>query len=81
VLSKMEHEDISLQNLDEAKVQLMLKACATGDEAGIRHLVQEHFLYARQQDQTTGKSPLMVAAEVGQISVVQIDSMTCLNIY
>jgi type IV protein arginine methyltransferase len=48
-----------------------LTACATGDETSIRQLVKEHFLYARQQDETTGKSPLMVAAEAGEITIVQ----------
>jgi protein arginine N-methyltransferase 2 len=57
--------------LDPAKVQQMLQACASGDSSTISSLVAEHFLYARQQDQATGKSPLMVASEVGHKPVVQ----------
>lgn len=57
--------------LDPAKITLMLQACAAGDSNTIQGLVAEDFLYARQQDDQTGKSPLMVASEAGQLPVVQ----------
>lgn len=64
-------ETEALQSIDPAKVQQMLQACASGDTNTISNLVADHFLYARQQDDVTGKSPLMVASEVGNLAIVQ----------
>ena len=49
----------------------MLQACATGDLGTIQALVSENPLYACQQDDTTGQSPLMVASAVGNLTLVQ----------
>lgn len=57
--------------IDPAKVQQMLQACASADTNTISQLVEQHFLYARQQDDATGKSPLMVASEIGHLGIVQ----------
>ena len=49
----------------------MLEACSQGDMATIQTLVSENTMYACQQDETTGQSPLMVASAVGNVSLVQ----------
>jgi len=59
------------QQLDPNKVQQMLQACSSGDTNTISNLVEEHYLYARQQDQETGRSPLIVASMTGNVAVVQ----------
>jgi type IV protein arginine methyltransferase len=64
-------ETDELEPLAANKVQKMLQACASGDTDTVASLVAEHPLYARQQDDATGKSPLMVASEVGHIHLVQ----------
>lgn len=68
-LANMETDE--LEPLAAGKVQKMLQACSSGDTGTVASLVAEHPWYARQQDDATGKSPLMVASEVGHIHLVQ----------
>ena len=57
--------------LDPVKVRAMIEACGKGNISVIEQLVQENGLYACQQDETTGQSPLMAAAAVGNGGLCQ----------
>lgn len=69
-MTSMEEDD-PLPNLDPAKVQSMIEACSTGNLHLVEQLVKENRLYACQQDETTGRSPLMAAAAVGNGGLCQ----------
>ena len=49
----------------------MIEACGTGNIPTIEQLIQENALYARQQDEATGQSPLMAAASAGNGGLCQ----------
>ena len=51
--------------LDLSKVTTMIEAASSGNLGILQQLVAENPLYASQQDQTTGRSPLMAAAASG----------------
>lgn len=53
------------------KVLAMLDACQYGKLHVIESLIGENRLFACQQDETTGRSPLMAAAHVGNGALVQ----------
>lgn len=57
--------------LDPSKVQAMIQACGQGNTTNVQLLLQENTLYACQQDQTTGQSPLMAAAAAGHATLCQ----------
>lgn len=57
--------------VDPVKVRSMVEACGKGDIPLIEQLVQENSLYACQQDESTGQSPLMAAAAVGNGGLCQ----------
>eukprot|EP00977_Amphora_coffeiformis_P009902 scaffold2290_cov170-Amphora_coffeaeformis.AAC.22 len=57
--------------LDPTKIRTMIEACSNGTIPVIEQLVQEDPMYARQQDETTGQSPLMAAAAVGNGGLCQ----------
>lgn len=61
----MEEEDDQVPSLDPVKVRAMIEACGAGNIQVVEQLVKENSLYACQQDETTGQSPLMAAAAVG----------------
>ncbi|KAL7556093.1 hypothetical protein ACA910_008064 [Epithemia clementina (nom. ined.)] len=58
-------------NLDPTKVAAMIQACEQGQLHVIQALIQENALYASQQDQVTGQSPLMAAAVAGNGALCQ----------
>jgi len=59
-------ETASVAALDAAKVSAMIDACFSGNVQVAQQLVsQQHRLYACQQDDATGRSPLMAAAALG----------------
>lgn len=64
----MEEDSLAL---DPAKVRTMIEACGSANIPLIEQLVQEDPMYARQQDETTGQSPLMAAAAVGNGGLCQ----------
>jgi protein arginine N-methyltransferase 2 len=57
--------------LSMEKVQGMVEACRTGTMHIIQQLMAENSLYARQQDDETGRSPLMAAAATGNGALCQ----------
>ena len=50
----------------------MLTACESGDLKQIQSLIQQDSLYRSLQDNTTGKSPLMVASAKGHLDCVKL---------
>ena len=60
------------QVVTSSNVLRMLEACSKGDMATIQTLLSENTLYACQQDDSTGQSPLMVASAVGNLPLVQM---------
>ena len=71
------HQNSMDQNGDEAiidpcKVLTMLEACSKGNLPEIQKLIEENPLYACMQDETTGKSPLMAAAEAGHVEICEL---------
>ena len=65
--------DISLEgNLTWDNVRRMLEACQNGQLDAIQELLAQDTLYACQQDPTTGLSPLMVAAKVGNLHLAEL---------
>jgi protein arginine N-methyltransferase 2 len=67
----MEDTDASTA-LDPHKVARMIQACSTNNLVEIDSLLMENAMYARQQDETTGKSPLMAAAEAGFVEICKL---------
>jgi protein arginine N-methyltransferase 2 len=57
--------------LSTDKVLGMVEACRTGNLHIIEQLMAENPLYARQQDNETGRSPLMAAASIGNGALCQ----------
>jgi protein arginine N-methyltransferase 2 len=57
--------------LSTEKVQGMVEACRTGNLHIVHELMAENSLYARQQDDETGRSPLMAAASIGNGALCQ----------
>lgn len=55
----------------DGNVQAMLDACFTGKMHVVQQLIAENPLYACQQDQQTGRSPLMAAAACGNLALCQ----------
>jgi len=49
----------------------MLDACSKGDMPTIQQCIAANQIYACQQDETTGQSPLMVASARGNLQLVQ----------
>ena len=60
------------QELSTDKVRQMIEACEQGHLHTIQSLVSEHSLYASQQDDATGRSPLMAAAHAGNGALCQL---------
>lgn len=60
------------QVMTSGNVLRMLDACSKGDMNTVQQLLAENPMYARQQDETTGQSPLMVASARGQAALVQL---------
>jgi len=50
---------------DDIKIRRMLEACTSGDMKMIQDLVEEDSSLISQQEYETGRSPLMIAAQVG----------------
>lgn len=66
-------EDIETQpQILPGNILRMLEACSKGDMGTINQLLTENPMYARLQDETTGQSPLMIAAATGQAALVQL---------
>ena len=59
------------QAIVSSNVLRMLEACSKGDMGTVQQLLAENPMYARQQDEATGQSPLMIAAR-GQPALVQL---------
>ncbi len=57
--------------LSTDKVQGMVEACRTGNLHIVHQLMEENSLYACQQDDETGRSPLMAAASIGNGALCQ----------
>ena len=61
-----------MQNsLDPEKVRLMIQACDALNFPQIEELLNENVVYASQQDESTGYSPLMAASKAGHLPLVQ----------
>ena len=58
-------------NIDLAKVKQMIEACNQGSLHVVQQLMKENPIYACQQDETTGRSPLMAAAAAGNGALCQ----------
>ena len=54
------------------QVRRMIQACADGDTTTIQQCLQENPLFACQQDTETGRSPLIAAAQVGNLALCQL---------
>jgi protein arginine N-methyltransferase 2 len=64
--------DAQNQTTTSVNVVRMLDACAVGNMETVKQLISENPLYACQQDETTGQSPLMVAAANGNVPLTQL---------
>lgn len=63
----------AIHGVTPPNVLRMLEACSKGDMATVQALLSENTLYACQQDDNTGQSPLMVASSVGtNLPLVQL---------
>ena len=69
--SKDDHDDDNSSPLDPVKVKEMITACEQGQMHVVHALMEENVFYARQQEETTGRSPLMAAAQVGNGALCQ----------
>jgi len=64
--------DTTAESLDTSVIHNMLQSCSQGDLSAVQQLVYTHGpIYAAQQDEATGSSPLMAAAAAGHGAVVQ----------
>lgn len=64
--------DAQPQVTDAGNVLRMLDACSKGDMETVQQLLATNQMYACQQDEATGSSPLMVAAARGHAALVQL---------
>ena len=56
---------------DPSRVLAVLQACQNNDIAMVQQSVAQHPLYAVQQDDATGRSPLMMAAGAGHMELCE----------
>ena len=66
-------------NIDLAKVKQMIEACNQGSLHVVQQLMKENPIYACQQDETTGRSPLMAAAAEGEAKLLWCPHPDCLE--
>ena len=61
----------STTTLDPDQVGAMIAACEMGDLHTVQRLIEQDVLFASQQEEVTGRSPLMTAAAVGNGALCQ----------
>jgi len=67
----MEAESSFTPEVSTEKVLGMIEACRTGNMHAIQQLMAENPIFACQQDEETGRSPLMAAASTGNGALCQ----------
>lgn len=60
------------ERVDSKNVVSMLEACKSGNRQVVEALISENPVYACQQENEFGKSPLMAAAEAGNVDICQL---------